>query len=78
MSDFGEVTVERLERGLMIAAYVVARHGAVYAPLFDRLERDLAELRTREDPVARARHHLKTHSMDLDWQTRLNAISPPR
>ena len=34
----GAVTVERLERALRIVAYVVLRHGDVYAPILDRLQ----------------------------------------
>jgi len=63
LSDFGELSEERLERGVMVAAYIVSRHGAKYAPIFARLERELAEFRAREDPVARARRYLEAHSI---------------
>jgi hypothetical protein len=49
------ITVERLERALAIAAYVVARHGDVYAPIFERLERELEEVRRRRAAADRAR-----------------------
>ncbi len=45
------VTEERLERALAYAAWVVARHGTVYAPLFDRLERELIAYRSRHTSV---------------------------
>jgi hypothetical protein len=35
------VTKARLERGLVTLAYIVTRHGPQYAPLFDRVEREL-------------------------------------
>lgn len=45
------VTEERLERALAYAAFVVMRHGAVYAPLFDRLERELIAYRSQNTSV---------------------------
>ncbi|MBB2973985.1 hypothetical protein [Mesorhizobium sp. RMAD-H1] len=47
----------------MAAAYVVARHGAVYAPLFERLESELAELRAKGDPVSRACRYLEINAL---------------
>ena len=52
------ITIERVERALMTVAYIVARHGPVYAPIFERLERELAELRAKGDPVERAKLYL--------------------
>jgi hypothetical protein len=40
------VTIERLERGLVTLAYIMTRHGAQYAPLFDRLERELIAMKS--------------------------------
>jgi hypothetical protein len=51
----GEVTVERLERGLAILAYCMELDGPIVAPLFEKLELELASLRAREDTVARAK-----------------------
>jgi hypothetical protein len=50
------ITVARVERALMVAAYVVVVHGAKYTPLFRRLEKELAELRqhSASNPVERA------------------------
>ncbi|MBA1157809.1 hypothetical protein [Microvirga mediterraneensis] len=45
------VTEERLERALAYAAWVVARHGAVYVPLFDRLERELTAYRSQHSSI---------------------------
>lgn len=48
---------ERIEGALLVAAYVVVRHGPQYAPIVERLERELETAR-REDPVARAQRIL--------------------
>ncbi|MBR0734433.1 hypothetical protein JQ595_37370 [Bradyrhizobium japonicum] len=47
------ITIERLERALVLAAYLVARDGAVAIPLFDRLKRELAALRRGCGPHVR-------------------------
>jgi hypothetical protein len=51
------VSLERLERALAVVAYVVLRHGAVYAPILERLEREV-ELARRNDPLTRAKRIL--------------------
>ena len=64
MSDAGnngEVSLERLERALAVAAYIVVRHGKVYAPIFDRLQREVEAAR-RDDPVVRARQVLAAYT----------------
>ena len=45
------ITEERLERALEYAAFVVVRHGPVYTPIFNRLERELIEFRKQRDTV---------------------------
>lgn len=45
------VTEERLERALAYAAFVVMRHGPVYAPLFDKIERELIAYRSQHSSV---------------------------
>lgn len=55
------VTIERLERALAIAAYVVVLDGPVAAPLFNRLERELAQARAAGDTVTRARALLESY-----------------
>lgn len=52
------VTEERLIGAIELVSEVILLHGAKFAPILDRLERDLAELRRYEDPVSRARQHL--------------------
>jgi hypothetical protein len=54
------VTIERLERGLALLAYFTMRDGPVYAPLFEKLERELASLRARDDTMGRAKRLLET------------------
>jgi hypothetical protein len=53
------ITVERLERGLAIAAYVMSLDGPMCAPLFEKLERDLEAMRRQGDTVARAKRLLE-------------------
>jgi hypothetical protein len=48
-------TIERLERALALAAYIVVLDGPIAAPLFSRLERELIAARATDDAVARAR-----------------------
>jgi hypothetical protein len=55
--------IERIERALVLAAYVVVRHGPVYAPLVDRLERELEAAR-RNDPSERAKRILEVYATD--------------
>lgn len=55
------VTIERLERALALAAYVVVLDGPKAAPLFDRLERELAAARATQDSVARAHALLESY-----------------
>ena len=61
----GEPVEERhIEAGMKFAAYVVVRYGDVYAPLFERLERDLEDLRRRRSPADRARMLLAAQTLD--------------
>jgi hypothetical protein len=53
------VTLERLERALAAISYAILLDGPVYAPVLDRLEREIAALRVRDDVVSRARQHLE-------------------
>lgn len=59
------VTIERLERALAIAAYVVVLDGPVAAPLFDRLERELATARAANNTVDRARALLESYKQRM-------------
>lgn len=62
------ITEERIERALAYSAYIVTRYGAVYAPLFERLERELADFRRRAEPVERARRYLEAHARAIEMK----------
>ena len=49
-----DVTLERLERALAAISYAIVLDGPVYASVLERLEREIAAYRAREDVVARA------------------------
>jgi hypothetical protein len=51
--------VTRLERALALCAYLVVLDGPVVAPLFERLERELAAMRQTQDTVSRAKRLLE-------------------
>lgn len=51
-------TIERLERALVLVAYIVVRHGPIYAPYIARLERELETAR-QNDPTERAKRILE-------------------
>ena len=57
------VTEERIEQALRDVAYIISEFGCVeYAPLMERLERELQLYREARDPVSRARAILKQHA----------------
>jgi hypothetical protein len=47
-----------IERALAVVAYLVVRHGDQYAPIMDRLERELEEERHRASTRDRAQRIL--------------------
>ena len=51
-------TLAELEEALTMAAYIVCRHGEAYAPIMDRLEREVDEARRRVPSIERARRLL--------------------
>jgi hypothetical protein len=61
MSD-DVVTVERLERALVLCAYLVELDGPIMIPMFQRVERDLAALRAQQGATERAKALLETYS----------------
>jgi hypothetical protein len=66
LADFPDTLlgmIERLERALTLAAYIVLRHGLIYAPYVDRLEQELEAAR-RDDPTERARRILHAYTVD--------------
>lgn len=54
-----DVTIERLERALAAISYAILLDGPIYAPVLERLEREIAAMRANEDAVSRARQHLE-------------------
>lgn len=44
-----------MERYLALAAYLVIRHGEQYTPVFERMEREVADLKNGQTSVDRAR-----------------------
>jgi hypothetical protein len=55
------VTLERLERGLVVAAYLIELHGPVMAPIFERLEREAEAMRSNQDAAGRAKKLLDAY-----------------
>jgi hypothetical protein len=55
------VTLERLERGLVVAALLMELHGPVIAPIFEKLEREAEAMRSSQDAAGRARRLLEAH-----------------
>ena len=54
-----EITPERLERALEAISYAIVLDGPIYAPILERLEREIAARRADDDVVSRARAHLE-------------------
>jgi len=55
------LTIERLERALVVAAHLMERHGALVVPIFERLERELAKMKSDQDAIDRAKQLLKSY-----------------
>ena len=69
--------IERLEWALVLVAYIVIRHGSVYAPYIDRLARELEKAR-RDEPTERAKRVLETYATEGSLHaTRLKLLHPP-
>jgi hypothetical protein len=54
--------LERLLRAQAAVAYCMMLDGPIYAPVFERYEREIAALRDREDAMSRARRVLEGHA----------------
>lgn len=67
------ITEARVRRALVAAAYTVTTHGQAYAPIFERLEREMEMMERRQDPLSRAQRVLAAH---LDTPQAL-LIPPP-
>lgn len=55
------VTIERLERALAGVAYMLTLHGPVLVPIFERLERELAKMKSDQDAIGRAKELLEAY-----------------
>jgi hypothetical protein len=55
------VTIERLERALVVAAELMERHGAPMVPIFEKLERELAKMKSDQDAIGRAKQLLESY-----------------
>ncbi len=64
-------SVERLQEALVLAAYIVDKHGPVYLPIMNRVERELIAAKQVERGVTRARQILDDYMM-----TSQNAETP--
>ena len=58
------MTVARVERAVVFAAYVVEKYGDQYAPILDALIADLEAMRRQDTPRERARRILAAHTLD--------------
>jgi hypothetical protein len=59
------VTAERIEHAMVVLAFIITSTGdTAYAPLLDRLERELAEYKQERDPMSRARRILQDHTVE--------------
>jgi hypothetical protein len=54
-----DVTLEQLLQEQAAVAFCMAMDGAVYAPVLERYEREIAALLAREDAMSRARRILE-------------------
>jgi hypothetical protein len=52
------ITLERLERALAAISYAIMLDGPVYAPIMERLEREIAAWHAKDDVMSRAQQHL--------------------
>ena len=55
------LTVERLERVLVLLAYFIELDGDVHLPMYEKFETELAELKTKEAIKNRARKRLESY-----------------
>jgi hypothetical protein len=56
------VTLERLLQARAAIAYAMMVDGPIYAPVFERLEREIAIMRAADDVMARARRCLEDYA----------------
>jgi hypothetical protein len=71
----GEVTLERLMRARAAIAYAMTLDGAVYGPIFERLEREIAVRRMADDVMVRAQRCLQDYAAAATPAVGVKAIS---
>jgi len=60
------LTIERLECALAAVAYMLILDGPVLAPLYEKLERELAVMRADQDTIGRAKKLLESYRLPSD------------
>ena len=55
--------IERIERAMVLLAYLIELDGDEHVPMFERFEAELKGLRQTEDVKARARRLLELHEL---------------
>jgi len=59
--DQRAVTIERLERALVLLAYFIELDGDMHLHMYEKFEAELAELKTKEALKDRARKRLESY-----------------
>jgi hypothetical protein len=59
--DQRAVTIERLERALVLLAYFIELDGDMHLQMYEKFEAELAELKTKEALKDRARKRLESY-----------------
>lgn len=57
--------IERIERALLLVAWLIERDGDMYLPVYERLEAELEQLRRKEDTKERAHRLLASYSRSV-------------
>jgi hypothetical protein len=70
-----EATLERLMRARAAIAYAMTLDGAVYGPIFERLEREIAARQMADDVMARAQRCLQDYAAVATPAVGVRAIS---
>lgn len=58
------LTIERLERALVLCAYAIELDGPIHMPAYETLEQELHKMRHRETVRDRARNLIASHTLD--------------
>ncbi len=58
------ITIERIERALVLLAYFIELDGDVHLAIYERFEAELAELKAKQDIKTRANQMLQRYLSD--------------